>query len=123
MTENENTSAVKLGILKTSTLIRRFREQCPVKEIYDKAVRCYDTLIDSIERPDISRKISGLLNVPAVTVKEHAESVINILLFNKENDPYLSLGLERTASFSEVHKRWKRLIVLYHPAGIKTRNI
>jgi hypothetical protein len=107
--------AGRLRVLQTSTLIRRFREQCPVKEIYDKAIRCYDTLIDTIEKPATSKEISVLLNIPAVKVKEYAESVINILLINKENDPYLSFGLERNAPFSEVHKRWKRLIVLYHP--------
>jgi hypothetical protein len=123
MNTSESNKTGKLGVLKTSTLIRRFREQCPVTEIYDKAVRCYDTLIDSVEKPDISKEISALLNIPAVKVKEYAESVINILLFNKENDPYLSFGLERTASFSEVHKRWKRLIVLYHPDRYQNQKI
>jgi len=123
MNTSESDKNGKLGVLKTSTLIRRFHEQCPVKEIYDKAIRCYDTLIDSIEKPDISKEISALLNIPAVKVKEYAESVINILLFNKENDPYLSFGLERTAPFSEVHKRWKRLIVLYHPDRYQNQKI
>lgn len=123
MTANENASAVKLRILKTSTLIRRFHEKCSLAEIYDKAVRCFDTLIDSIEKPDTSKEISALLNIPAVKVKEYAESVINILLFNKENDPYLSFGLERNAPFSEVHKRWKRLIVLYHPDRYQNQKI
>ncbi|MDH4231115.1 MAG: J domain-containing protein [Nitrospirota bacterium] len=115
MNTRENAGAVKLRVLKTSTLIRRFLEKCPITEIYDKAVRCYETLIDSIEKPAIAKEISALLNIPAVKVKEHAESVINILLFNKENDPYLSFGLERNAPFSEVNRKWRRLIVLYHP--------
>jgi len=123
MTSSENTSAVKLRILKTSTLIRRFREKCSLAEIYDKASRCYEPLIDSLEKPDAAKEISALLNIPAVTVKEHAESVINILLFNKDNDPYLSFGLERNAPFSEVHKRWKRLIVLYHPDRYQNQKI
>jgi hypothetical protein len=104
-----------LKILATATLIRRFHEHCSISEIYDKAIRCYDTLIESVEKMETKEAISALLDIPADTIKRYAENIINILLFNKENDPYLSFGLNRDAPLSEVSRRWKSLIVLYHP--------
>ena len=104
-----------LKVLATATLIRRFHERCNLGEIYDKAIRCYETLIDCIENTETTEEISALLGVPADTIKGDAEAIINILLFNKENDPYLSFGLNRDAPLSDASSRWKSLIVLYHP--------
>ena len=105
----------KIRVLATATLMRRFHEQCPTNEIYEKATRSYETLIDTIEKKHTAKEIATLLDIPEITIKRYAEAIIDILLFNKENDPYLSFGLTRGASFSEVNRRWKSLIVLYHP--------
>ena len=104
-----------MKVLATATLIRRFHERCSLDEIYDKAIRCYETLIEVIQTPDTARDISALLNIPADTIKYYAGAIIDILLFNNKNDPYLSFGLNRDARLSEVSRRWKSLIVLYHP--------
>jgi hypothetical protein len=104
-----------LKLLATATLIRRFHERCSPNEIYDKATRCYETLIEMIQTPETARDISALLNIPADTIKYYAGAIIDSLLFNTKNDPYLSFGLNRDARLSEVSRRWKSLIVLYHP--------
>jgi len=105
----------KIRVLATATLMRRFHEQCPITEIYEKAARSYETLIDTIEKKHTAKEIATLLDIPEITIKRYAEAIIDILLFNKENDPFLSFGLTSDASLSEVNKRWKSLIVLYHP--------
>jgi len=115
MNTTNKASSRTLRVLTTTTLIRRFHEQCPLDELYDKAVRSYETLIDVIQNPASASEISALLNIPEDTIKHYAEAIIDILLFNNENDPYLSFGLKRYAPFSEVNRRWKSLIVLYHP--------
>jgi len=115
MNTPNHTGNRNLRILTTTTLIRRFHDQCSLDELYDKAIRSYETLIDVIRNPVSAREISALLDIPADTIKDYAEAIIDILLFNKENDPYLSLGLKRYVPLSEVNKRWKSLIVLYHP--------
>jgi len=115
MNTTDSAGKRRLGVLATATLIRRFHERCPPGEIYDKAVRCYGTIMETIEKPETARELSALLGIPAVTIKEDAETIINILLFNKENVPYLSFGLKDGASLSEATRRWKSLIVLYHP--------
>lgn len=115
MNTANNAGNRKLRVLTTATLIRRFHDRCLPDEIYDKAVRSYETLLDVIQKPDTAIEISTLLDMPAATIKDDAENIINILLFNKENDPYLSFGLKRYAPLSEVNRRWKSLIVLYHP--------
>ena len=115
MNTTNKASSRTLRVLTTTTLIRRFHEQCPLDELYDKAVRSYETLIDVIQNPASASEISALLNIPEDTIKHYAEAIIDILLFNNENDPYLSFGLKRYAPLSEVNRRWKSLIVLYHP--------
>ena len=105
----------KMTILATATFIRRFHERCSCGEIYDKAVRCYETLLDTIQYPSAAEELSVLLDMPAVRIKGYAEDIITILLFNQANDPYFSFGLMEGAPLREVTMRWKRLIALYHP--------
>ncbi len=112
----DNASDRELRVPATATLIRRFHEQCPLPEIYDKAVRCYETLIDAVQDPSVAGEIASLLHVPPSAQSEvRPMKIITLLLFNEENDPYLSLGLHRHATFQEVNRRRKRLICLYHP--------
>jgi hypothetical protein len=113
--KTDKSGSTNLKVLATATLIRRFHERCAPGEIYEKAIRCYDTLIESIEKIETTEEISALLDIPADKIKGYAEAIINILLFNKEDDPYLSFGLNTDAPLSEVSRRWKSLIVLYHP--------
>ena len=115
MNVSDNSDNRKIRVLATATLMRRFHEQCPIAEIYEKATRSYETLIDTIEKKHTAKEIATLLDIPEITIKRYAEAIIDILLFNKENDPFLSFGLTSDASLSEVNKRWKSLIVLYHP--------
>jgi len=112
-----------LRMLATATLIRRFHERCPLDELYDKAVRSYENLIDAIEDKHTAGEIAAILNIPEITVKDYAEAIINILLFNKESDPFLSFGLRKDTSISEVNRRWKRLIVLYHPDRFSNQDL
>jgi hypothetical protein len=113
--KTNKSGSTNFKVLATATLIRRFHGRCSLGEIYDKAIRCYETLIECIEKTETTEEISALLDLPAVTIREYAEAIINVLLFNKENDPYLSFGLNIDAPLSEVSRRWKSLIVLYHP--------
>jgi DnaJ-domain-containing protein 1 len=115
MNISDSSDNSKIRVLATATLMRRFHEQCPTTEIYEKATRSYETLIDTIEKKHTAKEIATLLDIPEITIKRYAEAIIDILLFNKENDPYLSFGLTGGASFSKVNRRWKSLIVLYHP--------
>ena len=105
----------KIKMLATANLIRRFHERCPCAELYDKAIRCYETLLDVIRNPSVAEEISELLDIPALKIKGCAEDIITILLFNQENNPYLSFGLTESAPLKEVHRRGKSLIALYHP--------
>ena len=104
-----------LRLLTTATLIRRFHERCPSDELYDKAVRSYETLLEARGKRHTAGEIAALLDIPEVTIQHYADAIISQLLFNREDDPYLSFGLKKNAPLPEVNKRWKTLIVLYHP--------
>jgi len=105
----------KLEIFSAAGLINRFYEGCPLNEIYDKGVRYYDILLYLIENAEGADKLSGLIKLPPVKVKSAAMKIINLLLFNRENNPFLSLGLSDDATVRDAKKRWKRLLMLYHP--------
>lgn|SRR4030066_994093 len=105
----------KLEMLVTAGLIQRCAERCPVDEIYKRGIRCYEVLLDVIEKPEVTRKVAEFTKKSEETIKNTALKIVNQLLFNKGNDPFLSLGLPDDAEDSEIKKRWKRLLMLYHP--------
>jgi DnaJ-domain-containing protein 1 len=111
----------ELRLFATATLIRKHREHLPDGELYEKAARCYETLIGSLQNTSVANDLSALLNIPAPAVKAGAEAIINTLLFNELQNPYLSLGLRNGASFPEVTRRWKSLLVLYHPDKVQNK--
>lgn len=105
----------KLEIFSIAGLIHGFREGCPLDEIYKKGIRCYEVLLDVIENPEVAKEISEFTKLPPERIKITALKIVKLLLFNKENNPFLSLGLSNIARDSEIKKRWKRLLMIYHP--------
>lgn len=105
----------KLEMLVTAGLIQRCNERCSVDEIYKRGMRCYEVLLDVIEKPEVTRKVAEFTNKSEETIKSTALKIVNLLLFNRGNNPFLSLGLPDDAEDSDIKKRWKRLLMLYHP--------
>lgn len=105
----------RLKIFSTASLIKRFNERCPLDEIYNKGIKCYDVLLDLIENPKVAKEISEFIKIPSEKIKIAAIGIVNLLLFNKMNNPFLSLGLSNHATDNETRKRWKRLLMIYHP--------
>ncbi len=100
--------------LLAASLISRF-EKISEEEVYEKASRCFDFLLDVWESPETAKRLALLIDRGISSVQHSVGAVIDLLLFNRNNDPYVSLGLPRYAGKSEVKCRWKRLIVMYHP--------
>lgn len=105
----------KREIFSTASLINKFNEGCPLNEIYNRGIDCYEVILDLIENPEVAKEISKLIKQPREKIKIAAIKIVNLLLFNKGNNPFLSLGLSDSATSSEIKKRWKRLLMLYHP--------
>jgi hypothetical protein len=108
-------------IFLTASLINKFNEGCPLSEIYEKGIDCYEILLDLIEKPEVAKEISGLIKQPQEEIKLAAVKIVNLFLFNKDNNPFLSLGLSDSAPGEEIKKRWKRLLILYHPDRMSNR--
>jgi DnaJ domain len=100
--------------LVAAGLVCGFRQNSP-PEVYEKALKCFDVLLDILEDPGTAEKISAMINSPAEAVMQSVQTIIDLLLFNAANDPYMSLCLPRYASEEQINRRWKRLIVSYHP--------
>jgi hypothetical protein len=101
-------------LILAAGLIRRCA-RISSQEIYEKAVACFESLVEITESEEMASKVSSLIDDPVPSVRETAKAIIDRLLFNSANNPYLSLGLSENTGRAEVAKRWKRLIVLYHP--------
>jgi hypothetical protein len=102
-------------MLSAAALIARLREGCPLEGSGIDVFSCYQTLLDIINDSNAASEICRLLNMPETKMRSYAEAIVDLLLFNKGNDPYMSLGLQGDASDEEVNRRWKSLIFLYHP--------
>jgi hypothetical protein len=105
----------KSQLLCASRLISEFNTRHASNDIYERALSCYDLLIDMLEDPGVARELSSSIHMPANKIQASADVIIDRLLFNQKNNPYLSFGFQGYVSAAEVTRRWKRLIVLYHP--------
>jgi hypothetical protein len=101
-------------LILAAGLIRRFAQISP-EEMYQKAIPCFDSLLEIKESRDVASKVSSLIDGTVASVQKTAEAIVDSLLFNGTKNPYLSLGLPENAGKVEAAQRWKRLIVLYHP--------
>lgn len=104
-----------LEVLMTAGLIQRFAERRSIDEIYRRGIGCYEVLLDVIEKPEVTRKVAEFAKKSLETTRADALKIVGLLLFNRGNNPFLSLGLPDDAEESEIKKRWKRLLMLYHP--------
>ncbi len=104
-----------LRILSTAGLLNRFNQDDSTGVYFERAVRCYDVLIEILEDAATAKELSDISGIGVARVKEIAETIINNLLFNKEGDPFLSLGLHENTVQERLNKRWKRVLKLYHP--------
>ncbi|MGC2061515.1 MAG: DnaJ domain-containing protein [Thermodesulfovibrionales bacterium] len=101
-------------LLLASGLLCSYERSTP-EEVCQKALKCFEILLDILEDAETVQNVSALVSRPATSVQNSARAIIDLLLFNKEADPYVSLGLPRNADKTEANRRWKHLMVLYHP--------
>ncbi len=108
-------------IFLTASLINKFNKGCPLSEIYERGIDCYEILLDLIENPEVAKEISELIKQSQEKIKLAAMKIVNLFLFNKDNNPFLSLGLSDNAMSNEIKKRWRKLLMLYHPDRMSNR--
>jgi len=105
----------RIRILSAAGLIAGFYSGSSIRAIYASVVTHYETLLSILEDPETAAEVSRMMGLPVERIKDITEAIIVRLIFNKSNDPFVSLGLKHNVSQQEAHKRWKRLIMLYHP--------
>jgi hypothetical protein len=105
----------KNDLHSTAKMIREYQAGWDSEAMKGVIVSNYENLIRIIEDEEIERKVSITIQPIGFEIRESAQMLMDILLFNKDDDAYLSLGLPREVSKEKVRERWKRLILLYHP--------
>ncbi len=112
----------KAEMLYAARLLSGADRQYSLEENHGLALSCYDLLIDTIQNPAVARELSMFTHMPPNEIQASAETIIDRFLFNRENNPYTTLGFQSHAPNTEVAKRWKRLITLYHPDKYPNQN-
>lgn len=105
----------RLEILNIARLINRFRLSAYPDEIYDSVISNYDTLLEIIENHRSAVKLALTADMPISKIRESAEAILDFLIFNKKNDPFVSLGLKGNEDRIKITRRWRQLITLFHP--------
>jgi DnaJ-domain-containing protein 1 len=105
----------KEKILPAAAMLARFRAGRQLDDGYHNVFESYETLLDIIGGSHTAQEICRLLKTPEAEIRTCAGQIVDLLLFNRGNDPYVSLGLPGRGTAEEVNRRWKSLILLYHP--------
>ncbi|MEW6002613.1 MAG: DnaJ domain-containing protein [Nitrospirota bacterium] len=83
------------------------------------ALYYFDAFIDMLNDTEDVRKYLSLKNIEKKYVFRHVRDILYRLHFNREDDYYLTLGLPCNATDSRIRKRWKDLMLLYHPDRLR----
>jgi DnaJ-domain-containing protein 1 len=102
-------------MLAAAAAIARFKDGRSLDDGTGNDSNIYETLLDIVGDSHTALEICRLLSIPEAKVRSYAGEIIDLLLFNKANDPYVSLGLPRDTPVAAVNRRWKSLLLLYHP--------
>ncbi|HWR58963.1 MAG TPA: DnaJ domain-containing protein [Thermodesulfovibrionales bacterium] len=79
------------------------------------AVLYADAYIDMLNGTEEARHFLSTKGISPEYVNKHVRDILARLHFNRGNDHYLTLCLPRGASDAQIHKRWKDLMLIYHP--------
>lgn len=79
------------------------------------AVRFSDAFIDMLNDSEGARNFLSSKGITTEYVQSNVRAILARLHLNKENDHYLTLALPHTATDTQIHKRWKELMRIYHP--------
>ncbi|HXX53153.1 MAG TPA: DnaJ domain-containing protein [Thermodesulfovibrionales bacterium] len=79
------------------------------------AVRFSDAFIDLLNSTEEAQNFLSSRGISTDYVQSNIKAIFARLHLNKENDHYLTLALPHTATESQIHKRWKELMRIYHP--------
>jgi DnaJ-domain-containing protein 1 len=111
----------KSRMLSAAAVIARFKDGRPLGDGNSNIFSCYETLLDITGNSHASLEVCRLLKMPEAKARVYAGEIIDLLLFNRKNDPYLSLGLPGDTPIADVKRRWKSLLLLYHPDKYSNR--
>lgn len=111
----EKTPAGGVRLMVAARLIRGISNGLVPEGIYENAVYSYGIIAGALKDGQLVGTISEAAGVPREKVLSAAQKIIELLLWNRQDNPFTSLGLSPFATIEEIHGRWQRLIAIYHP--------
>lgn len=106
---------IRPDLLSAARVLHLFHHGHPPEEFIESAMNSYDLLLDVAENPVHAREMTLVLDRTETQIRADAKAVLAHLLFMKGASACSSLGLPAHASRDDIHKRRKRLLLLFHP--------
>jgi hypothetical protein len=85
------------------------------EKFYRRAVRNAEALIEIFQGTSNALAFLASKQVDPGTIIERIKTIFHRLHFNPSDDYYLAMLLPRYAEESLIQKRWKHLMLIYHP--------
>ncbi len=90
-------------------------DSLPHEKFCRLAVRNSDALIEMLQGSRESLEFLASRQTDAKTIAVRIKEILHKLHFNPQDDYYLALLLPAGADQSEISRRWKELMLIYHP--------
>src|SRR4030042_778225 len=74
-----------------------------------------EALVDMLKDTEGVREFLSSKEIDKKYVSENIKEIFYRLHFNRDNNRYLTLALPHNATQKLIHKRWKDLMLIYHP--------
>jgi hypothetical protein len=85
------------------------------KRFSAETVRYSDVFIDILNGTDTVRRFASEKNIDLEYLRKQVRDIFQRLHFDAGSDHYMTLLLPRSASAEQINKRWKDLMLIYHP--------
>jgi len=79
------------------------------------SIRYFDLFMDILNNTDAARKYLEESHLDRDYIVNRIREVLFKLHFNRDNNHYLTLCLPNNVPEEEIHRRWRDLMLIYHP--------
>jgi len=111
----ENVTEIEFRLLSVASLIKRFRNDISIEDLYNDAERKFDTLIELLSNTYTDNSIISKFGYTLDELKQVSLSIFNHLISDKNSNPYVTLCVLEGSPLEEIRRRRNMLLHIFHP--------
>lgn len=105
---------IRFRLLSLANLSRKINEGISLEELYRDAERKFDTMIGLLN-DDAHHKALKSLGTTIHDLQRSSQAILQLLITNKQGNPYMTLCVSEEASQDEIKRRRNKLLQVFHP--------